>query len=45
MGAYPRISADAVVGHCEIAPGRKADPGPRFDWPRVMGQVHQHLGA
>ena len=45
MGAYPRISADAVVGHCEIAPGRKADPGPRFDWPRVVGQVHQHLGA
>jgi AmpD protein len=45
MGAYPRISTDALVGHCEIAPGRKADPGPKFDWPRVVGQVYQHLGA
>jgi len=25
----------AVVGHAEIAPGRKTDPGPNFDWQRV----------
>ncbi len=30
--AYPRIAADAVTGHCDIAPGRKTDPGPAFDW-------------
>ena len=33
---YPRLSPDAVVGHCEIAPGRKTDPGPSFDWSRYL---------
>jgi AmpD protein len=29
---FPGIRSDAVVGHCDIAPGRKTDPGPAFDW-------------
>ena len=33
--AYPRLSADRIVGHSDIAPGRKTDPGEAFDWPRA----------
>lgn len=33
---YPRLSPEAIVGHSEIAPGRKTDPGPAFDWSRVL---------
>jgi N-acetyl-anhydromuramoyl-L-alanine amidase len=30
--AYPLLSADRLTGHSDIAPGRKTDPGPAFDW-------------
>jgi AmpD protein len=33
--AYPRLSPDRVVGHSDISPGRKTDPGPAFDWHRA----------
>ena len=33
--AYPAIPPDRLAGHCEIAPGRKTDPGPAFDWTRL----------
>lgn len=30
--AYPAITMNRIVGHSDIAPGRKTDPGPFFDW-------------
>ncbi|MCF6345485.1 MAG: 1,6-anhydro-N-acetylmuramyl-L-alanine amidase AmpD [Thiomicrorhabdus sp.] len=30
--AYPSLKAHDVVGHCDIAPNRKTDPGPYFLW-------------
>ncbi len=38
--AYPDIDGDAITGHSDIAPGRKTDPGPAFDW----NKLHQLLG-
>jgi len=35
--AYPGLSPQRVVGHSDIAPGRKSDPGAAFDWPRLRG--------
>jgi AmpD protein len=29
---YPAITPDRIVGHSDIAPGRKTDPGAAFDW-------------
>ncbi len=35
MISYPKIGTNAVVGHNDIAPGRKTDPGDAFDWQRL----------
>ncbi|MFZ5722381.1 MAG: 1,6-anhydro-N-acetylmuramyl-L-alanine amidase AmpD [Pseudomonadota bacterium] len=33
LRACPDLSPARIVGHSDIAPGRKTDPGPAFDWP------------
>lgn len=38
---YPRLGRQSIAGHCHIAPGRKTDPGPGFDWKRVSNELHQ----
>jgi N-acetyl-anhydromuramoyl-L-alanine amidase len=40
---YPRLSPDRLVGHSDVAPGRKTDPGPSFDWPRLRTLVRFEL--
>ena len=32
---FPALNRQRVVGHSDVAPGRKTDPGPFFDWARV----------
>jgi N-acetyl-anhydromuramoyl-L-alanine amidase len=32
---YPSLNANRIVGHSDIAPGRKTDPGLAFDWGKV----------
>lgn len=40
LTAYPRLSPEAIVGHNEVAPGRKTDPGPSFDWHRYLTELY-----
>lgn len=37
--AYAGLAPGRIVGHSDIAPGRKSDPGPAFDWPRLRSRL------
>ena len=36
---YPAITRDRLTGHSDIAPGRKTDPGPYFDWSLYLSLI------
>jgi len=40
---YPGIAKGAITGHSDIAPGRKTDPGPAFNWDRLQQTIKQKL--
>ncbi len=33
---YPKLTRSRITGHSDIAPGRKTDPGPNFDWNKIQ---------
>ena len=43
MRLYPDISAERIVGHCHVAPERKTDPGPCFDWTHFHQELESTL--
>lgn len=42
MQQYPAITAERITGHCDIAPGRKTDPGTAFDWKRYKSAIKEN---
>jgi AmpD protein len=42
---YPSLADGWIAGHCDIAPGRKTDPGPAFDWARLEHELRMRGAA
>jgi AmpD protein len=43
LATYPSMSAERIVGHSDVAPGRKTDPGAVFDWARLRAALGARL--
>ncbi len=39
VAAYPGIDTRTLAAHSDVAPGRKTDPGPAFDWQRLYDSL------
>jgi len=42
---YTSLCARRIVGHCDISPDRKSDPGPAFDWLRLYDGLCKNTEA
>jgi len=38
---YPKLNTGQVKGHSQIAPGRKTDPGPYFEWEKLYSLLQE----
>ena len=36
---YPKLTNQRILGHSDIAPDRKTDPGPAFEWPTLRALI------
>ncbi len=41
LQTYPAMTPQRIVGHSDIAPGRKTDPGASFDWPKYKKLINK----
>jgi AmpD protein len=45
LRAYDSLSAEHIVGHSDIAPERKGDPWPTFDWQRFRSLLQERVAT